>query len=108
MFISWCRHPIAGGQQSTIFNSMSRVSVGGGGGGARSFSGVAAGLVLNAARLLDRAAAGDPAAALRGDVRRAAAPLDRDINRMQQVPFVLLYSLVMRKVRRTHSRYRCA
>ncbi|CAH2094246.1 unnamed protein product [Euphydryas editha] len=31
------------------------------------------------------AAAADPAAALRGDVRRARAPLDRDINRMQQV-----------------------
>ncbi|XP_047536850.1 neurexin-1 isoform X2 [Vanessa atalanta] len=79
------RHP-QGGQQSSIFNGMSRVTVGGGGGGGRSFSGVAAGLVLNGARLLDLAAAADPAAALRGDVRRAAAPLDRDINRMQQTP----------------------
>ncbi|XP_046971737.1 neurexin-1 [Vanessa cardui] len=79
------RHP-QGGQQSSIFNGMSRVTVGGGGGGGRSFSGVVAGLVLNGARLLDLAAAADPAAALRGDVRRAAAPLDRDINRMQQTP----------------------
>ncbi|XP_050354319.1 neurexin-1 isoform X5 [Nymphalis io] len=79
------RHP-QGGQQSSIFNGMSRVVVGGGGGGARSFRGVVAGLVLNGARVLDRAAAADPAAALRGDVRRAAAPLDRDINRMQQTP----------------------
>ncbi|CAH2094247.1 unnamed protein product [Euphydryas editha] len=78
------RHP-QGGQQSSIFNGMSRVTVGGGGGGARSFSGVVAGLVLNGVRLLDLAAAADPAAALRGDVRRARAPLDRDINRMQQV-----------------------
>lgn len=76
-----------GGQQSTIFNSMSRVTVGGGSGGARSFAGVVAGLVVNGARVLDRAAAADPAAALRGDVRRAAGPLDRDLNRMQQVGF---------------------
>ncbi|OWR44807.1 hypothetical protein KGM_214753 [Danaus plexippus plexippus] len=79
------RHP-QGGQQSTIFNSMSRVTVGGGSGGARSFAGVVAGLVVNGARVLDRAAAADPAAALRGDVRRAAGPLDRDLNRMQQTP----------------------
>ncbi|CAH0728174.1 unnamed protein product, partial [Brenthis ino] len=79
------RHP-QGGQQSTIFNSMSRITVGGGGGGGRSFSGVVAGLVVNGARLLDLAAAADPSAALRGDVRRAHTPLDRDINRMQQTP----------------------
>ncbi|XP_072930215.1 neurexin 1 [Epargyreus clarus] len=75
-----------GGQQSTIFNSMSVVTVGGGAGGARSFSGVLAGLVLDGVRVLDAAAAGDPAAAVRGDARRAHAPLDRDINRMQQTP----------------------
>nr|XP_034833853.1 neurexin-1-like isoform X3 [Maniola hyperantus] len=79
------RHP-QGGQQSSIFNSMSRITIGGGNGGGRSFSGVVAGLVVNGARLLDLAAAADPAAALRGDVRRAHTPLDRDINRMQQTP----------------------
>ncbi|XP_023936294.1 neurexin-1 isoform X1 [Bicyclus anynana] len=79
------RHP-QGGQQSSIFNSMSRITIGGGSGGGRSFSGVVAGLVVNGARLLDLAAAVDPAAALRGDVRRAHTPLDRDINRMQQTP----------------------
>ncbi|CAH2236881.1 jg20290 [Pararge aegeria aegeria] len=79
------RHP-QGGQQSSIFNSMSRVTIGGGHGGGRSFSGVVAGLVVNGARLLDLAAAVDPSAALRGDVRRAHTPLDRDINRMQQTP----------------------
>ncbi|XP_050685088.1 neurexin-1 isoform X4 [Leptidea sinapis] len=79
------RHP-QGGQQSTIFNSLSRVTVGGGPGGARSFSGVVAGLVAGGARVLDLAAGGDPGVAVRGDVRRAAGPLDRDINRMQQTP----------------------
>ncbi|XP_041968966.1 neurexin-1 isoform X4 [Aricia agestis] len=78
------RHP-QGGQQSTVFNSMARITIGGGAGGARSFSGVLAGLAVNGARPLDRAAAADPALALRGDVRRAHA-LDPDLNRMQQTP----------------------
>ncbi|CAH2046084.1 unnamed protein product, partial [Iphiclides podalirius] len=75
-----------GGQQSTIFNSMSTITVGGGAGGSRPFSGVIAGLVVNGIRVLDLAAAGDPSVTLRGDVRRAHTPLDRDINRMQQTP----------------------
>lgn len=75
----------SGGQQSTIFNSMLTVTVGGGVGGARSFSGVLAGLVVDGVRVLDLAAAGDPAVSVRGDARRAHTPLDRDINRMQQV-----------------------
>ncbi|XP_028031309.1 neurexin-1-like isoform X2 [Bombyx mandarina] len=79
------RHP-QGGQQSTIFNSMSVVTVGGGGGSARPYSGVLAGLVVDGVRVLELAAAGDPAVSVRGDVRRAHAPLDRDINRMQQTP----------------------
>ncbi|CAG9105483.1 unnamed protein product [Plutella xylostella] len=78
------RHP-QGGQQSTIFNSMSTITVGGGAGGARSFSGVMAGLVVNGVRVLDLAASGDPAVSVRGDARRASSPLDRDINRMQQI-----------------------
>ncbi|KAF9797183.1 hypothetical protein SFRURICE_001829, partial [Spodoptera frugiperda] len=77
------RHP-QGGQQSTIFNGMSTIAVGGGAGGARSFSGVIAGAVVDGVRLLDLAAAGDPAVSVRGDARRAHTPLDRDINRMQQ------------------------
>ncbi|XP_053613214.1 neurexin 1-like isoform X1 [Plodia interpunctella] len=79
------RHP-QGGTQSTVFNSMSTVTVGGGAGGSRTFSGVVAGLAVNGARVLDLAAAGDPAASVRGDARRAHTPLDRDINRMQQTP----------------------
>ncbi|CAH0689956.1 unnamed protein product [Spodoptera exigua] len=79
------RHP-QGGQQSTIFNGMSTIALGGGAGGARSFSGVMAGVVVDGVRLLDLAAAGDVAVSLRGDARRAHAPLDRDINRMQQTP----------------------
>ncbi|CAF4797282.1 unnamed protein product [Pieris macdunnoughi] len=79
------RHP-QGGQQSTVFNSMSKIIVGGGSGGARSFSGVLAGLVAGKVRVLDLAAAGDPAVTVRGDARRAQTPLDRDINRMQQTP----------------------
>ncbi|XP_049877630.1 neurexin-1-like [Pectinophora gossypiella] len=75
-----------GGQQSTIFNSMSTITVGGGAGGSRTFSGVVAGVVVDAVRVLDVAAAGDPAASVRGDARRATTPLDRDINRMQQTP----------------------
>lgn len=64
---------------------MSTVTVGGGAGGTRTFSGVVAGLVVDGVRVLDLAAQGDPAATARGDARRAATPLDRDINRMQQV-----------------------
>ncbi|XP_045527567.1 neurexin-1 isoform X1 [Pieris brassicae] len=79
------RHP-QGGQQSTVFNSMSKIIVGGGSGGARSFNGVLAGLVAGKVRVLDLAAAGDPAVTVRGDARRAQTPLDRDINRMQQTP----------------------
>ncbi|KAH9630050.1 hypothetical protein HF086_008020 [Spodoptera exigua] len=77
---------IVSGQQSTIFNGMSTIALGGGAGGARSFSGVMAGVVVDGVRLLDLAAAGDVAVSLRGDARRAHAPLDRDINRMQQTP----------------------
>ncbi|KAG7298223.1 hypothetical protein JYU34_019035 [Plutella xylostella] len=44
-----------------------------------------AGLVVNGVRVLDLAASGDPAVSVRGDARRASSPLDRDINRMQQV-----------------------
>ncbi|KAG6442553.1 hypothetical protein O3G_MSEX002421 [Manduca sexta] len=73
-----------GGQQSTIFNSMSRVIIGGS--GARAFSGLVAGLVVDGVRPLDLAAAGDPSVSARGDARRAHTPLDRDINRMQQTP----------------------
>ncbi|CAG9789178.1 unnamed protein product [Diatraea saccharalis] len=79
------RHP-QGGQQSTIFNSMSTITVGGGTGGARTFSGVIAGLVVDGVRVLELAAAGDPSVSVRGDARRAHTPLDRDINRMQQTP----------------------
>ncbi|KAG7298224.1 hypothetical protein JYU34_019036 [Plutella xylostella] len=43
------------------------------------------GLVVNGVRVLDLAASGDPAVSVRGDARRASSPLDRDINRMQQV-----------------------
>lgn len=63
---------------------MSTVTVGGGE-GARTFSGVVAGLALDGVRVLDLAAAADPAVSVRGDARRAHSPLDRDINRMQQV-----------------------
>ncbi|XP_059050815.1 neurexin-1-like [Achroia grisella] len=73
-----------GGQPSTIFNSMSTITVGGGAGGSRTFSGVMAGLVVNSVRVLDLAASGDPTVSVRGDARRAHTPLDRDINRMQQ------------------------
>lgn len=65
---------------------MAGVSLGGAPGGARPFSGVLAGVVVDGVRVLDLAAAGDPAASVRGDARRAAAPLERDINRMQQTP----------------------
>lgn len=64
---------------------MSSITVGGGAGGARTFSGVMAGLVVDGVRVLDLAAAGDPSVSVRGDARRAQSPLDRDINRMQQV-----------------------
>lgn len=64
---------------------MSTITVGGGAGGVRTFSGVIAGLVADGVRVLDLAAAGDPAVSVRGDARRASTPLDRDINRMQQV-----------------------
>lgn len=57
----------------------------GGAGGGRTFSGVLAGVVVDGVRVLDVAAAAERGAAVRGDVRRATAPLDRDINRMQQV-----------------------
>ncbi|CAG4930590.1 unnamed protein product [Parnassius apollo] len=79
------RHP-QGGQKSTVFNSMSTITVGGGSRGSRTFSGVLAGLVVNGVRVLDLAAAGDPSVTIRGDARRAHSPLDRDINRMQQTP----------------------
>lgn len=72
---------------------MSTITVGGGSGGGRTFSGVVAGLVVDAVRVLDLAAAGDPAISVRGDARRAHAPLDRDINRMQQVFCLLLVAL---------------
>lgn len=82
---------------------MSTIAVGGGAGGARSFSGVIAGAVVDGVRLLDLAAAGDPAVSVRGDARRAHTPLDRDINRMQQVScsFRVVYEclLEMRKVK---------
>ncbi|XP_061721601.1 neurexin 1 isoform X2 [Cydia pomonella] len=80
------RHP-QGGQQSTIFNSMSSITVGGGAGGARTFSGVVAGLAVDGVRVLDLAAAGDAAVSVRGDARRATSPLDKGwINGMQQTP----------------------
>ncbi|XP_063831706.1 neurexin 1-like [Ostrinia nubilalis] len=88
------RHP-QGGQQSTIFNSMSTITVGGGAGGSRTFSGVIAGLVVDGVRVLELAAAGDPSVSVRGDARRAHTPLDRDINRMQQVIMLILHSSLL-------------
>lgn len=64
---------------------MTTITIGGGANGARTFSGVVAGLAVNGIRVLDLAANGDPAVSVRGDARRAHTPLDRDINRMQQV-----------------------
>ncbi|KOB52067.1 Neurexin-1a-alpha, partial [Operophtera brumata] len=52
---------VGAGQQSTVFNGMSSITVGGGVGGTRTFSGVVAGLVADGVRVLDLAAAGDPA-----------------------------------------------
>lgn len=69
---------------------MSSIAIGGGAGGTRTFSGVMAGLVVNGVRVLDLAAGGDPTVSVRGDARRAQSPLDRDINRMQQVSLLRL------------------
>lgn len=63
---------------------MSKIMVGGGSGGSRTFSGVVGGLVAGGVRVLDLAAAADSAVSVRGDARRAHS-IDRDINRMQQV-----------------------
>lgn len=68
---------------------MSTITVGGGSGGSRTFSGVIAGMVVDSVRVMDLAASGDPSVSVRGDARRAHTPLDRDINRMQQVNTVI-------------------
>ncbi|XP_067618490.1 neurexin 1 isoform X1 [Eurosta solidaginis] len=81
------------GHQSTVFNTMSSIQVGGkfSRGGRtrieRPFAGVIAGLSLNKLRILDLAVERDPHITIRGDVQLVTGVLDRnDLQRMQQTP----------------------
>lgn len=80
------------GHQSTVFNTMSSIQVGGkfSRGGRtrieRPFAGVIAGLSVNKLRILDLAVERDPHITIRGDVQLVTGVLDRnDLQRMQQV-----------------------
>nr|XP_036217240.1 neurexin-1 isoform X2 [Bactrocera oleae] len=81
------------GHQSTVFNTMSSIQVGGkfSRGGRtrieRPFAGVIAGLSVNKLRILDLAVERDPHITIRGDVQLVTGVLDRnDLQRMQQTP----------------------
>ncbi|XP_037025622.1 neurexin-1-like, partial [Bradysia coprophila] len=81
------------GHQSTVFNSMANIQVGGklARNGRfrieRPFTGVIAGLTVNRLRMLDLAAERDPHVTTRGDVQLVTGVLDRnDLQRMQQTP----------------------
>lgn len=80
------------GSQSTVFDSMSNIQVGGkiARNGRfrieRPFVGVISGLSVNRLRVLDLAAERDPHVTVRGDVQLVTGVLDRnDLQRMQQV-----------------------
>ncbi|XP_047114681.1 neurexin-1-like [Schistocerca piceifrons] len=88
-------HPA--GHQLTVFNSQSKVQVGGKWNNytkriERPFSGVMAGIVFNGLRILDLAAEGDVRTTLRGDVRQLTGGLHERmrenplLQRMQQTP----------------------
>ncbi|XP_055322303.1 neurexin-3 isoform X3 [Sitodiplosis mosellana] len=81
------------GHQSTVFNSMANIQVGGkiARNGRfrieRPFVGVVSGLSVNRLRVLDLAAERDPHVTVRGDVQLVTGVLDRtDLTRMQQTP----------------------
>ncbi|XP_011192823.2 neurexin-1 isoform X2 [Zeugodacus cucurbitae] len=81
------------GHQSTVFNTMSSIQVGGkfSRGGRtrieRPFAGVIAGMSVNKLRILDLAVERDPHITIRGDVQLVTGVLDRnDLQRMQQTP----------------------
>ena len=83
---------ILAGHQSTVFNTMANIQVGGKLAKntrfriERPFSGVIAGLSINRLRVLDLAAERDPHISMRGDVQLVTGVLDRnDLQRMQQV-----------------------
>lgn len=83
---------LTAGHQSTMFNSMGNIQVGGklARNGRfrieRPFVGVIAGLSVNRLRVLDLAAERDPHVTVRGDVQLVTGVLDRtDLQRMQQV-----------------------
>lgn len=80
------------GHQSTTFNAMANVQIGGKPAKngrfriERPFTGVIAGLSVNRLRVLDLAAERDPHVTVRGDVQLVTGVLDRnDLQRMQQV-----------------------
>lgn len=79
------------GHQSSVFNSMSTISVGGktaknGRNIEAGFVGVIAGLSVNKLRVLDVAAERDPHVIIRGDVQLVTGVLEKnDLQRMQQV-----------------------
>lgn len=80
------------GHQSTGFNSMANIQIGGKlarNGRSRverAFTGVIAGVSINRLRVLDLAAERDPHTSIRGDVQLVTGVLDRnDLQRMQQV-----------------------
>ncbi|XP_049829259.1 neurexin-1 isoform X6 [Schistocerca gregaria] len=88
-------HPA--GHQLTVFNSQSKVQVGGKWNNytkriERPFSGVMAGIVFNGLRILDLAAEGDVRTTLRGDMRQLTGGLHEQmrenplLQRMQQTP----------------------
>lgn len=89
------------GHQSTVFNTMANIQVGGKFSRSgrtrieRPFAGVIAGLSINKLRILDLAVDRDPHINIRGDVQLVTGVLDRnDLQRMQQVrDFYFLNSL---------------
>ncbi|XP_055852280.1 neurexin-1a isoform X2 [Episyrphus balteatus] len=81
------------GHQSTVFNTMTNIQVGGKYSRSgrfrieRPFAGVIAGLSINKLRILDLAVERDPHITIRGDVQLVTGVLDRnDLQRMQQTP----------------------
>lgn len=92
--MSYVRTHIHTGHQSTAFNSMANVYVGGKvsrNGRSRierPFAGVISGLSINGLRILDLTSDRDPHTTIRGDVQLVTGVLDRnDLQRMQQVRF---------------------
>ncbi|XP_037909404.1 neurexin-1 isoform X2 [Hermetia illucens] len=81
------------GHQSTVFNSMANIQIGGKFSRTgrfrieRPFMGVIAGVSVNRLRVLDLAADRDPHVTIRGDALLVTGVLDRnDLQRMQQTP----------------------